>query len=68
MKENNFIYESNLVIEGETKWIAPSNNFINVFNEIRHGKALWKLFLILAIVLFLLETWIGRPTTKNMRK
>ena len=25
MKENNFIYESNLVIEGETKWIAPSN-------------------------------------------
>ena len=50
------------------KWIAPSNNFINVFNEIRHGKALWKLFLILAIVLFLLETWIGRPTTNNMRK
>jgi len=50
------------------KWIGPSNNFINVFNEIRHGKALWKLFLILAIVLFLLETWIGRPTTNNMRK
>ena len=50
------------------KWISPSNNFIKVFNEIRHGKALWKLFLILAIVLFLLETWIGRPTTNNMRK
>ena len=50
------------------KWIAPSNNFINVFNEIRHGKALWKLFLILSIFLFLLETWIGRPTTNNMRK
>ena len=54
--------------ELEYKWIAPSNNFINIFNEIRHGKALWKLFLILAIVLFLLETWIGRPTTNNMRK
>ncbi len=50
------------------KWIASSNNFINVFNEIRHGKALWKLFLILAIVLFLLETWIGRPANNNMRK
>ena len=54
--------------ELEYKWIAPSNNFINVFNEIRHGKALWKIFLILAIGLFLLETWIGRPTTNNMRK
>ena len=54
--------------ELQYKWIAPSNNFINIFNEIRHGKALWKLFLILAIVLFLLETWIGRPTTNNMRK
>jgi len=50
------------------KWIVPSNNFINIFNEIRHGKALWKLFLIAAIVLFLLETWIGRPATNNMRK
>ena len=54
--------------ELEYKWIAPSNNFINVFNEIRYGKALWKLFLILAIVLFLLETWLGRPTINNMRK
>ncbi len=54
--------------ELEYKWIAPSNNFINVFNEIRYGKALWKLFLILAIFLFLLESWIGRPATNNMRK
>ena len=52
----------------EYKWIAPSNNFISVFNEIRHGKALWRLFLILAIVLFLLETYIGRPAINNMRK
>ena len=54
--------------ELEYKWIAPSNNFINVFNEIRYGKALWKLFLILAIFLFLLETWVGRPATNNLRK
>ena len=25
MKENDFIYESNQVVEGQVKWIAPSN-------------------------------------------
>ena len=35
-----------------------------IFNEIRHGKALWKIFLIFAIILFLIETWVGRPTLK----
>ena len=25
MKENDFIYESNQLIEGKVKWIAPSN-------------------------------------------
>ncbi len=53
--------------ELEYKWINPSDNFINIFNEIRHGKALWKLFLILAIILFLLETWVGRPNVNNIK-
>ena len=52
----------------EYKWINSNDDIINVFDEIRHGKALWKFFLILAIVLFLLETWFGRPTTNNIRK
>ena len=42
--------------------------FINVFNEIRHGKALWKIFLMIAIFLFLIETWIGRPALNNNKK
>ena len=50
------------------KVIDRSALILDIFNEIRHGKALWKLFLFLAIVLFLLETWIGRPTANNMRK
>ena len=53
--------------ELEYKWINPSEDFINVFNEIRHGKALWKFFLILAIILFLLETWVGRPNVNNIK-
>ena len=50
------------------RWLNPSDELITIFNEIRHGKALWKFFLILAIALFLLETWVGRPTLDNTRK
>ncbi len=58
--------EIDILLNGlEYKFVTASNDFINVFNEIRHGKALWKIFLILAIFLFLLETWIGRPNYKK---
>ena len=61
--------EVDILLNGlEYKFIAVSNDLINVFNEIRHGKALWKIFLILAIILFLIETWVGRPSLKNNRK
>ena len=61
--------EIEILLNGlEYKFITASHDFINVFDEIRHGKALWKIFLIFAIILFLIETWVGRPTLKNNRK
>ena len=61
--------EIEILLNGlEYKFITASNDLITVFNEIRHGKALWKAFLIFAIILFLIETWVGRPTLKNNRK
>ncbi len=61
--------EIEILLNGlEYKFITASNDLINIFNEIRHGKALWKIFLIFAIILFLVETWVGRPTLKNNRK
>ena len=61
--------EIDILLKGsEYKLITAGHEIINVFNEIRHGKALWKIFLILAIILILLETWIGRPTLNNHRK
>ena len=61
--------EIEILLNGlEYKFITASHDLINVFNEIRHGKALWKIFLIFAIILFLLETWFGRPTLKNNRR
>ena len=61
--------EIEILLNGlEYKFITASHNLINVFNEIRHGKALWKMFLIFAIILFWIETWAGRPVLKNNRK
>ena len=37
------------------------DNFAKIFAETRHGKSLWKFFLIAAIILLLIETIVGRP-------
>jgi len=50
------------------RWINIDNNFLNDFNETRQGKSLWKIFLFIATILFLLETWIGRPILKNIKQ
>ncbi len=63
------VEEIDILLNGlEYKFLTASPGFVNIFKEVRHGKALWKIFLILAIILFLLETWIGRPTLNNYRK
>ncbi len=63
------VEEIDILFNGlEYKFLTASYDFINIFKEIRHGKALWKIFLILAITLFLIETWVGRPSLRNNRK
>ena len=42
-------------------------NFAQVFSDERHGKSLWKVFLLLATVLLLAETIIGRPEPVKMK-
>ena len=49
------------------RWVNIDKNFNDVFNETRQGKSLWKIFLLIALILFLLETWIGRPTSNNIK-
>jgi len=49
------------------RWIDLDNNFSNNFNETRQGKSLWKVFLLIATLLLLLETWVGRPMPKNIK-
>ena len=43
------------------RWLKIEDNFAKIFAETRHGKSLWKFFLVAAIILLISETVVGRP-------
>ena len=49
------------------QWLKIEDNFAETFTETRHGKSLWKFFLIAAIILLLTETVVGRPLESHKR-
>ena len=59
---------SDLIPSNNIRWI-PMNmkEFSKYFYEVRHGKALWKVFLIICIILIFVESIAGRPINKNMK-
>ena len=57
----------NFINSEQVRWLKIENNFEELFSEIRHGKTLWKLFLIIAIILFIIETILSRPQPLKMK-
>jgi len=57
----------NAVGASRAQYISPGQNASAVLQDLRYGKALWRNFLIIAIVLLILETIIGRPNTKALK-
>ena len=57
----------NAVGASRAQYISPGQNASAVLQDLRYGKALWRNFLIIAIVLLLLETIIGRPNTQALK-
>ena len=49
------------------KWINIDEEFNETFAQTRHGKALWKIFLIAALIFLLIETIISSPNARKMR-
>ena len=41
--------------------LTDEKNIVEIIKSQRHGTSLWKLFLIMAIILFLFESFISRP-------
>ena len=59
---------SDLIPSKNIRWMPiDKKSFTKYFYETRHGKALWKIFLIISILLVFLESIIGRPANKNMK-
>ncbi len=57
----------NIFLENNLRWISLSENFNEVFSDTRHGKSLWNIFLILAIIFLLLETILSAPKSKKLK-
>ena len=62
--EENF---KNIFQKNNLRWISLDENFNKVFSETRHGKSLWNIFLILAIIFLLIETILSAPNTKKLK-
>ena len=50
------------------RWINLDSDFKKVFSETRHGKSLWKFFLLAAIVFLLIETILSAPKAKSLKE
>ena len=65
-----FIDENNLkhiFPKNNLRWISLDKDFNEIFSESRHGKSLWNIFLILAIIFLLIETILSAPNTKKLK-
>ncbi len=49
------------------RWIDPDAELSQTLQDIRLGKSLWRYFLIAALIVFILETIVGRMTPEELR-
>jgi hypothetical protein len=50
-----------VVGQNKTVWITPGMDIGDTILTQRHGQALWRTFLIVAIILFMIESYLSRP-------
>ncbi len=60
-KINSVIGNDNLV------WISNEISIQDTIESKRHGRLLWRLFLIIAIILFLLESYLSKPNPNALK-
>ena len=49
------------------KWITKKSNIEETITSNRHGMSLWRFFLLIAIILYIFESFLSRPQ-KNLFK
>ena len=58
---------NDIISKENIRWFTMNDKLAKTFSEIRQGKSLWKLFLVIAIVMLLIETIISRPRLMQSR-
>ncbi|MBT5176915.1 MAG: hypothetical protein HN710_02865 [Candidatus Marinimicrobia bacterium] len=53
--------------KNKTVWINPESDVKEAITTRRHGRTLWRLFLILAIIIFMVESFLSRPRPDAMK-
>ena len=53
--------------KNRTVWINPGTDIVQTITTQRHGKALWRFFLMIAIALFMLESYLSRPSPDALK-
>ena len=51
----------NVVDSEKSVWINPDDDVVSILKSKRHGRSIWRTFLIIAIFLFIAESIISRP-------
>ncbi len=51
----------------QVKWLANSDDFETAFNEARHGKSLWKTFLLAALIAMMAESILSRGSEDTLK-
>ncbi len=59
---------NNIFPKNNLRWISLDANFNEIFSETRHGKSLWNIFLMCAIIFLLIETLLSAPNAKKLKK
>ena len=55
----------NFFLHDRFRWISPQTDLKNHLKNVRYGSSLWRGFLIIAIILFLIETLLGMSHGKH---
>lgn len=57
----------NLLGKNRTVWITPGTSIKDKIESQRHGRSLWRTFLIIVVVLFILESYLSRPKRDSLK-
>ena len=66
-KKNDVLSILKKVSLGKINIIESNKNFSNVLHDIRYGKSIWRLLLIIALTCLILESIIGIPNKDRLK-